>query len=104
MGFCECAESSFGPLAFLTVLLTITFVLSRGHIFSPIPINSVPHNHNFNDPEKEVNMVGKGENTGKQHFLLPSMFSIPSKTKIIISATFIVVYKCFQFDLVQNVM
>ena len=35
------------------------------------------------------NIVGKGENADKQHFLLfPTMFSIPQKIEIIILAIF----------------
>ena len=41
--------------------------------------------HNPDDP-KEENTVGKGENTGNQHFLLfPSVFSTLSKREIILS-------------------
>ena len=39
----------------------------------------------FNDPERESfeNIVGKGENAGKQHFLLiPTMFSTLPKTSL----------------------
>ena len=45
----------------------------------------------FNDPERVVleNIVGKGENAGKQHFLLfPTMFSTLSNTEVLILPVF----------------
>ena len=50
------------------------------------------------------NIVGKGENAGKQHFLLfPTKCSTLSYREIIVFATFkLIFYKCFQFGPVQN--
>ena len=50
--------------------------------------NTIP---TFNDPGKKAieNIVGKGENAGKQHFLLfPQCFYTLSQTNFSISATF----------------
>ena len=42
--------------------------------------NSLPHNPTFNDREEEgfLNIVGKGENAGYQHFLLFPQCFLPS--------------------------
>ena len=55
------------------------WVNTRKHIRT----NSLPHNLDFNEPEKE-SIVGKVENAGDQHFILFPQCFLPVQRHILI--------------------